>query len=263
MTPNKNVLHFKKEKTFIPFVMCTHITDDPVVPDKRFASTDNPETFEKNKKLRGKNWHYFSKEIYYNTNSNGYRNKEWDKVNWQHSIVVLGCSMTTGIGVAEDETITHYLSKLTGRDVVNLGLPGAGNDAILFNNLVLKRDFPKPYAVVNLWSCNDRLVEFADSQTLFHGAWSRTSNYWAGHQKYKTNPIVKDMFYYDIAKQFWKDTNYYQASFYPDTARYAQCDKLEFENTARDLLHCGRDDNKANAEKIFTNLTRHKNKKKV
>lgn len=259
----KIINRHRKKNTFITFVMCTHITVDPLVPDKRFASTDNPETFRKNKNARGPDWHYTTKEIYYDINSNGYRNKAWEKVDWKNSIVVFGCSMTAGIGVAEDETITHYMKKQSGRDVVNIGLPGAGNDAIMFNNLILKRDFPKPLAVVNLWSCNDRLVEFTDENTMFHGAWSRTNNYWAGHHKYKSNPIVKDLYYYDVAKTFWTDTSYYEASFYPETASYCECDKLKFENEARDLLHCGRTDNERNAKIILQNLYRQNSDLKV
>jgi hypothetical protein len=228
--------------------------DNPNKVDNRFASTDNPETFEKNLKTQPDDWHYRRKEISYKINSNGYRAKEWDEINWNEAIVVVGCSMTAGIGVAEDETITHYLSLLSGREVVNLGVASIGIDGMMFNNIALKRHY-NPWAVVNLWTNIDRMIEFLNHRPEFHGAWTK-SKYFKEHNRNEMNPIIKDIFYSEAVKEMWKGHRVYYGTYYETTSHYFECDFLEHTNSARDLLHCGRNDNRRNAEIIWQSLSR-------
>lgn len=232
------------------------LVDNPRQMDVRFASTDTPELFEMNLKAQPNDWHYRKKEINYIINTNGYRAKEWHEINWSEAIVVLGCSMTAGIGVAEDETITHYLSLLSGREVVNLGVASMGIDGMLFNNIALKRHY-KPWAVVNLWTNIDRMIEFLNNRPEFHGVWTK-SKYFKEHNRSEVNPIIKDIFYSEAVKQMWKEHRVYYGTYYETTSHYLECDFLKHTNSARDLLHCGRNDNRQNARIIWDNLSRQK-----
>ena len=251
------------DNKFIPtsFLTFPHPAD-PTVMDTRFANTDSPDKFEKNLKEQPLDWHYKNKEITYTINSNGYREQEWHEIDWAESIVVIGCSMTAGIGVAADETITHFLSRLSNRKVVNLGLSGVGIDGMLFNNIALQRNFPKPWAVVNLWTNLDRMIEFLGHRVEFHGIWSK-AKYFKEHNRNEMNSIVKDIFYSEAVKQMWKGSRVYYGTFFEITSHYFECDFLEFTNTARDMLHCGRNDNRKNAQIIWDTLSRQKVKKKV
>lgn len=251
------------DNKFIPARFLTHaLPDDPHNVDNKFASTDNPDTFRKNLKTQPDDWHYRKKVITYDINSNGYRAKEWNEIDWPNAIVVLGCSMTAGIGVAEDETITHFLSLLSGKEVVNLGLAGAGIDSMMFNNISLKRHFPKPWAVVNLWTNIDRMIEFYNNRPEFHGIWSK-SKYYKEHNRNEMNSVIKDIYYYNAVQEIWKDQVAYNATYFEKTSHYFECDFLNHTNSARDLLHCGRNDNRSNAELIWNNLYRQSIEKKV
>ena len=69
-------------------------------------------------------------EYLYTRNSLGYRCAEFDRIDWSSSIAVFGCSEVFGVSVAEDQTLTHYLSNCTGERCINLGIPGGSNTSI-------------------------------------------------------------------------------------------------------------------------------------
>jgi len=218
-----------------------------------FAGSDNPKSFKRLLKKMPDDWHYRNKEIYYAVNSRGYRTYEFDKVNWKEAIVLFGCSMVAGVGVADDETISYYLEQLSGRPVVNLGVPGSGLDFNLYNNFLLKRNYPTPYAVVNIYSNLNRMVCFQNNQPEMHGLWSLEDGY-VGYMQHSENPVVRSLLNCEQVKHLWKDTRTYYATWFHDTSEYIGVDKLEFTNTARDLAHCGLESNKANAQLIYTQI---------
>lgn len=228
--------------------------ENPNVRTNKFASSDTRELFLKNLKTQPNNWSYRTKDIEYNVNSLGYRSKEFSKINWEDAIVVFGCSMVAGIGVAEDETITHYLETITGRPVINMGVPGAGLDFNLYNNFLLKRNYPTPWAVVNLLSNVNRLTTFREQDIEFLGLWSENDEYWKGHMRNLHNSLVKSILDVEQTKFMWKEIKTYFASWFDDTAHYCNCEKLHFSNTARDLMHCGAADNERNARLIISKL---------
>lgn len=228
--------------------------NNPRINSKHHASSDTRELFLKNLKTQPKDWHYRNKVIEYNINSKGYRAPEFSTVDWKNSIAIFGCSMVTGIGVAEDETISHYLQELSGRPVINLGVPASGLDFAVMNNFLLKKNYPTPWAVVNIFSNINRIFEFREKDLYFHGLWSQDENLWTGYIKNLHNPIVTSIMNSEIIKHFWKDTKTFYASWFDDTAHYTECSVLPFTNSARDLVHCGKDDNKSNAEFIWQHL---------
>lgn len=90
----------------------------------------------------------------YSSNSLGFRSKEVDRT--QKQILLVGDSVTWGIGVSDDETASYYLSLIMPEEqVLNMGVPGYGIDQYYLN---LKRNVdklnPKLITVV-LFSGND------------------------------------------------------------------------------------------------------------
>ena len=136
-----------------------------------WAHGDNPENFEANKKIAGADWKYHTKEVKYTLNSSGYRTPEWNEINWKESIVLLGGSDLYGIGISDEETICHHLEKLSGRPVINLGIPGGSNDLMVYNSTKILECFESPYAVISVWTVPSRFAYF-DGDRLHHaGAW--------------------------------------------------------------------------------------------
>lgn len=92
-----------------------------------------------------------SYEYLYSRNSRGYRCAEFDTVDWQRSTAVFGCSEVFGVSVPEDQTLTHYMSRVFGVQCINLGVPGVSNRTITDHMLNLFEVVPWVRAVV-LWT---------------------------------------------------------------------------------------------------------------
>ena len=124
----------------------------PEVKDFWDESPDSSYHFERNLKVLPEKWRFRKDTVGYEFNSEGFRTTEFDKVDWQNSYVILGCSYVFGIGVPQRETIGHYIEQQLGKPVINLGVGGASVTAI-YNNLVkLLTDFGKPKGVIILWT---------------------------------------------------------------------------------------------------------------
>lgn len=214
---------------------------------------DNEKNFKKNKTLAGDNWKYLTKSITYTINSDGYRAPEWKNVDWKNSIVLFGCSCTYGIGVSDEETIAYHLEKLSGRPVINLGVPSGSNSLMIQNAINLLEFYGSPYAVANIWSTTDRF-RFFGKETVYHvGPWdvkdnqSPVANLGSITQLWKhsyMDPYHElGLTYYDgkIGKSIWQDRSKYSSiSFFPDTAYYTNSEKqFTIDMGARDLIHPG------------------------
>lgn len=241
-----------------PFTACLDATN------KKWNGTDSEEMFLKSLKDMPSDWRYRTKEIVYNTNSNGYRAPEWDQINWKESIVLFGCSCTYGVGLAEDETISYYLQELTGRQVVNLGVPGGSNDLMLQNSISLLERYDTPYSVVMNWTCTDRFRYFSEDRYYDAGSWlanhkgpssiydMNVSNLWKHLYRDRTNELVIAYNIGRSAKWIWQNrTHYRTVSYFDLSAHYLRADKFfEIDNKARDRLHPGHENAKAVATYI-------------
>jgi hypothetical protein len=238
------------------------------LPDGKFGvyeyyMGDNEINLKESFKKTPEDWRYKTKKVEYTLNSLGYRGPEFNVHDWKNSIVVIGCSCVFGVGVSDDETITHYLSEITGRNVINLGVGGASNQFILDNSLTMKRKYGNPYSLITLWTGMDRLPYYGDSELYHIGLWNHIVNrYDVNSPKYKK---LFDNFYEDkghenitffnivqAMRMIWEDkTKYFEGSFFEPSAHYGQLpDYFPFSNTARDLLHPGSVDYKKTAYEI-------------
>lgn len=215
----------------------------------KFSGMDSEDDFKKNLLIQPADWHYRTKDVTYTVNSSGYRAPEWDTIDWANSVVIFGCSHVVGIGLAEDETIGYQLSKLLDRPVINLGVGGSGPMFSHQNSVLLHKNFPKPWAVVQIWSGPDRISEFeSDRSSLlpshFHGPWTTKSThegwqfYRAWTQKAATS-IIYNHFAVIATAAIWESrTRYFSGSFWP--AADSATIKLRMIDKARDVSHPGR-----------------------
>lgn len=240
-----------------------------------FYPADHKDAYEKNLIKQPEGWHYRTKKIKYKLNSFGYRTQDFNTVKWEESIVLFGCSCTFGIGVDEDETISHYLSEKLNRPVINMGWPGGSNMNMLMNSLVLSQAKQIPYAIVFLWSTTDRLPLFTDKQVYNIGPWNSDENqknvlyrdsyndiYSALFKNYNffiENETMNSYFISQFAKEIWKNkTKYVTASFFGNTALCMDTEiTFSMDNKARDLIHPGLESNKTAASTLAHLIKNH------
>ena len=247
MTNNIKIPDYFSPPNFLPINMVTFST-------KNFANYDSPDRFKKNLKRQPPDWKYRSKKIVYNVNSNGYRAPEWKDVDWKNSIVVFGCSNVAGIGLADDETISYQLEKMIGRPVINFGAPASSIEFSFYNSVILSHYYPTPWAVIQIWTNIERCVYFEKKLIKHHGVWSKKHAAFQRHNKFLENALVKAKMFSMASCSLWKNTKYFQSSFFEDTSRYLECPWVEIDNKARDLLHPGKGSANQMAELIFKNL---------
>jgi hypothetical protein len=239
---------------FLPVVMLNHANSETNELDARFSGTDSPSLFEQNLKTQPEDWHYRTKHIEYKINSSGYRTEEWSNIDWKEAVVILGCSNVLGIGLADDETISHQLSFLIDRPVINLGAPGVSFDFSFYNSIILSEYYPTPYAVVDLWTGTDRCTYFDKIDIKHCGIWEQHP-YFKEYIRNDTHSMLRAKFVGMANKNLWKSRcRYYSASFFDRSAYYTDSDWIEIDNQARDLIHPGRNNSKDMARLIAKNI---------
>jgi hypothetical protein len=221
-----------------------------------FVGTDKAELFQENLLKKPQDWWYRTKPITYKLNSNGYRAPDWETINWSHAIVILGCSMTFGIGLAEDETISWYLSEILGRPVINLGVGGSSIPFSCYNSSLIYRNFGMPWAVINLWTDLNRVPIFSEVGINHNGPWCMTRESLMDHwTRSPFNAITHARMMSGLVHDFWKDkTRYWEATFFDHTAEYLEIERIRFEDRARDDLHIGKSGALQTAQKIAKKL---------
>ena len=111
-----------------------------------------------------KHFKNYPKEITYQYNSRGFRDREWPE-DLSDVIWCVGDSFTVGIGQPQDETWPRVLEKRTGKRCLNLGEDGCSNDTMVLRAQEICRLY-KPKLIVVMWSyfsrrrINDKDIRF-------------------------------------------------------------------------------------------------------
>jgi hypothetical protein len=113
-----------------------------------YQGTDSLEQRSHLKKIYGPTWKYYNKTITYTNNSNGYRAPEWDQVDWNNSVLVMGCSNVHGCGHDDEDTLPKRIERKINMPVVNLGANGTGLSFHVENTNILLAAGINPKAVV-------------------------------------------------------------------------------------------------------------------
>ena len=238
-----------------------HVVPESLPGTYKFWGNDDQERYESNLATQDTNWPYRTKDVEYKLNSEGYRCPEFDIIDWQNSVVILGCSQVFGTGLAEDETITDQLQELINCPVINLGRPGSSIDYSLANNIRLYNNFPLPKAVINHWTEPMRETYFgAEKITTVTPGLLTHETYYKKHIGMLINMFgldaedVEHDYKYkarmasDTCKALWKDTIYIESTWNSLTADALECYEQKELDTARDIMHWGADSSRALAK---------------
>lgn len=106
------------------------ISNDRGIKVCKWHSNDRDAVFKEILKLFPEYLQYYEDNPFtYTINSSGFRHSENFIEDKSRKVdVFLGCSLTFGIGVPEEKTFCRLFANKTGRDTINLGIPGAGVD---------------------------------------------------------------------------------------------------------------------------------------
>lgn len=222
---------------------------------REFSGADTEILYQENLKTKPQDWYYRNNPVTYTVNERGYRTLPFDKIDWKESVVIFGCSTVFGVGVDDTDTISSCLSKLINRPVINLGVGASSITYSLHNSIILSSNYPTPAAVVQLWTLYDRTVYYYRDKVKNHGPWNIVpNNYMDKWTEEASHAQAHAVFASMISKQLWKNTRYYEASYFLETAECLGCDQLTILDKARDDMHFGPKTSMATAEKIANNL---------
>lgn len=155
------------DQGFIP-----HHTWLPCNIEVEWWDSDSLENFEKSS-----NNYYNKDSITYRFNNYGYRGIDFDTNCTKPKILCLGCSITFGIGLPENEIwLSHIQSYFPSHIVYNLGIPGGSPDTVtrILTNCC---NILNPKLVLILWPSKNRFETYKDPKDGYitpHGPWSLT-----------------------------------------------------------------------------------------
>ena len=181
-----------------------------------FCPSDIQKLFEQNLKTQPEDWYYRTYPVKYTLNSLGYRTKEFDDIDWKESIVIFGCSHIFGAGVTDEHTIPYFIEQLSGRPVINMGIPGSSIQTSLHNSIILNDSkYPTPKAVVNVWTELGRYQLHENNVVTNMGIWNMWDKPYA-YDKFQTsnNLIPFNLMNIKMIRNLWKNkTIYYEVVF--------------------------------------------------
>lgn len=207
-----------------------------------FRPDDDKKSFNRNLRKQPTDWIYRTKEVNYSLNELGFRNNSFENINWNDSIVLFGCSFVFGVGLAYEDTIAYQLSSILNLNVVNLGVPGSGIDLACYNSLILHNFFPRPKAVVHIWSLISRYCDFIKHDSYGNETINGAQPYLPSLNgyTYTLNWDNRSRIYRMMDNAIWANkTQYVELSFFLDTALDFKIPALDMVDYARDLLHPG------------------------
>jgi len=96
----------------------------------KFLSSYEEEEAVKVKSSQPEDWIWHTRNIEYARNSNGFRCPEFNDIDWEKSNAVVGCSAVFGHSIDDENMLTSFLENMSGETFINLGICGAGPDAV-------------------------------------------------------------------------------------------------------------------------------------
>lgn len=220
---------------------------------RNYADGDSKKSYYKNLKQMPSDWEYRTKKIEYTVNNKKYRTNDFKEVDWQNSIVVFGCSYVFGTGLADTDTITHNLSLLCNRPVINMGSPGSSIKYNFHNNLILKHHYPTPYAVVNVWTGYDRELLYYKKSIHNMGSWSTDLDYAKIILAEEYQLLTDSYFNITTCRNMW-GTKYVDCTLFNYNKKICDIDVIHIVDKARDLGHPGSKTSKLVADYIYNKL---------
>lgn len=256
---NRNIIKSINNNQFLPLANHTVYNEGKSINSNRlclkgtwdYSGTDSHDLYDNNLKVQPENWYYRHNKVGYTLNTEGYRTKEFDEVDWKNSIVIFGCSYVFGTGVDDSHTISSFLEDLTGMPVINMGVGGSSIQLALHNSMILNDRYGPPAAVVYGWTS---LMRYLVYHPLYFDNKIPTDSI---NVKSAEHLVPFNMMNVKIVRNLWKDRcKYYEFSVFKTTSSILNCDFYQpKDDYARDMKHSGKDTNKEFAELINVNLS--------
>ena len=224
--------------------------------ERGFAGTDSRTLFNQSLATKPHDWHYRTKQVDYVRNSSGYRTQEFQSIDWGRSIVIFGCSNVFGIGLAEDETLSHNIQVASGFTTVNMGIGGGSNYHTLYNLLCMTESGQRPLAVVNSWTETSRLIYFGSDFASSVGSWSSDyhQDFFKVFNAHETNTLAYSVLLKRLIKVLLTGIPCYEFSYFYDASQELGVDYHRTLDRARDCVHPGPATAKRSAQIILDNL---------
>jgi len=225
-----SVINFFKTNSVIPFVYMCNLWDENEIATVdnlkykkkwKYVSGDSEKLYLKNLETQPQDWYYRNNEVTYTVNSYGYRTKEFNDIDWKESIVMFGCSNTFCTAIDDNHTVSYFLEKLTGRPVINMGIPGSNVFTAYYTSLSIKTKFPTPYAVLMNITSLDRFSIVQTHKISLWGSWNmhlcREINL-SKKNNIQHDIVLKNILYAKMIKEMWEGKcKYYEYTPFPDT----------------------------------------------
>ena len=217
---------------------------------------DSEEAYAKNLKTQPENWYYRNNTVEYTFNKDGYRTKDFDKINWEEAIVLFGCSTVLGEAVDDKDTLSSYLNRITEKEVVNLGMSGSSIAHAVHLSTIVSKKYPTPKAVVFLWTEMSRTAHYREHWIKHYIINNKEPEYVNYYLSDENHMKAMALFYKKMAQEIWfPKTKFFDCSYFYDTASLVGCEYLgKLKDKGRDLSHPGRETNKFVAELIASRL---------
>lgn len=216
------------------------------------GKSDTFKNWDRRKRDLGEKWYFYDKgekEISYIRNEIGFRERSVYQITWSKSIVIFGCSVVEGIGNKLEDTIAKKLEKKLDIPVLNFGVSGTSIDLACINSLILHNYYPRPKAIIHLWTGIDRYVDFRDEKNV--------TNYLPNHEDYyfDYNWAERNKYYVEADRTLWKNkTIYLEGSTFSHTAKTLNVKLYDEYDKGRDLDHPGPKTNEAIADNLVKRL---------
>lgn len=223
-----------------------------------FHSMDNTTKLEENKLQQPNSWRYHTDVVTYAFNSQGYRCPEFDKVDWNNSIVLFGCSMAMGTAVDQTEIFSTLLQDIVGVPVINLGCSASSILFSLINQTRLAENNFTPKAVINIWTYPNRITQVLSNEVIkHHGPWIPYYEF-IDQDFYRVNSeddhsMFMSREYIRMANVLWNDNIHIQGTYSEKISELGVHLYKQIDN-GRDLMHPGQHTHKAIAEHLASLL---------
>ena len=160
-----------------------------------FMGTDSESLLNDNLKNMPSDWRWRNEKVTYTLNSQGFRCAEFETIDWNNSILVIGDSTGFGTGVDDSQTCAKHLADLTNQLVINLSQDAASAMYLWANTSILVENNISPKCVIYIWPNSSRVVEFRNDNTIHHrGVWGNVMENSLGFQ-WCMHPHQADEFY--------------------------------------------------------------------
>ena len=200
-----------------------------------------------------------NRTVQYTLNSHGYRCPEFNTIDWQNTIVTLGCSNTFGIGVDDSEIYARLLQDKLGTPVVSLGMGGTDIWFQVYNAIELMKLNVR--GVVLQVPNKGRFTIFREgNKTLQFGNWNmKTYRQLVEVWGTDFNMLQWHSFGYDYIEKILGDKLLYSFNFlntdhFPSTDHLPSIETISIYDLARDNGHPGPKTHKKIAEIIAKEL---------